>query len=256
MSKFFGFLLLAAVAGGVIWYESQPTTVTIPVKTSDTIGYYQEPTSTEPPVTVTQPQRQELGFSHPDVRLEVHGANGDDVVLQERIGRAKHIKNLPSDVRAVITSCMGVTDRDMVIPIQSRVELQSSLAAKISVNYHTSALPAVYDYDAGLECDDGRVSHDLKPGGHSLLSYWVVVTGVITPDHPNGDFRNSWTLDGPTLTLPNMEQMTWSMWGPDVVSCDTILGDETKIRMAGVMPVVGGTSCKPADLEALAVGNS
>lgn len=254
MAKFFSFLFFAAIVGGIIWYENQPTTVTIPVKTSDQIDYYQQPTTTQVPATVTHPQRKELDFSEPDLQLEIHGVNGDEVLLREKVGKPKHLASLPEDVRSVIMSCPGVTDRDMVVPVQSRLELQSSLAAKVSVDYNTLDKPAVYQFSDGLQCDEGTVSHQLEPGGSSKMDYWVVLSGVVTPDYPDGDFRNSWTLNSPVLTLPSLEKMHWSMWGPRVVNCNTILGDESHIWLAGIMPQMYD-GCTLADTKDSALGN-
>ncbi len=255
MKTVLGFLFFSALAGGIIWYESQPTTVKIPVETSDQIVYheeYQEPATTAE-VTVTQPPRKDVDYSAPDLTLQVRGVNGDEIDLKEVISKPKHLDDLPADVDTMIRSCAGVTDRDMVVRVDSQLELLSSLPAKVTVNYNTVGHAAVYDFSDGLTCKDGGgVNFELTPEKRGRITYWVVLTGVITPDHPNGDFvSTSTTITTPNLTLPNLEKMFFKIWGPRVMMCDDILGGTSKIWLAGVAP----SDCTKADTEATAISN-
>lgn len=249
MKKLFSFALLAALAGGIIWYENHPQTITIPVKTDD-FSYqddYQELPS-DPPTTTTQPRRAEVDFSKPDMRLDVKGVNGDDVVISEVIGKPKHLTNLPADVESMIRSCEGVTDRDMAIQVDSKVELTSSLPAEIMIDYQTLGKPAVYQFTHGLKCSDGKANHKMQPGTYSHLTYWVVLSGVVTPDRPNGDLRNSWSVHTPTLTLPNLERVNWKLSGSRTFTCHSLLGDDGKIWLAG--PSLAQTDdCDPVSIS-------
>lgn len=256
MQKFFGFLLLAAVAAGAVWYESRPTTVKIPIETTDTTIYdgsdYLEQTTTEVP-TSTEVQRPEVDFDSPDVTMTVAGTGGDEVRIREVIGKPQHLGNLPDDVAAMITSCEGVTDRDMAVQVDAKVELTSSLPAKVTVDYGTLLNPALFEFTSGLKCSEGSVDHDLHPGRYSHLTYWVVLSGVVTPDHPNGNFgASSWTLRGLNVTLPNLGTYTWKEWGPRVRNCGGILGTNAEIWLAGRAP----SDCPAAQTEALALGTS
>lgn len=254
MRTFVGFLFFAALAGGIIWYENQPTTVKIPVETTDQIAYHQEyqaPTTTE--VAVTQPPHKEVDYSKPDLILQVRGVNGDDIDLKEKVSKPQHLDDLAEDVQAVLTSCPGVTDRDMVVRVDSRLDLISSLPAEVSVNYDTTGHAAVYNFSDGLTCQDGGgVNFKLTPNKHSQITYWVVLTGVITPDYPNGDYQAmSTTLTMPGLVLPNLQGRSSKVWGPRVMQCNDLLNGYAKIWLAGAKPA----DCTPADLESLAVSS-
>lgn len=264
MKSFLMFLLLAVIVGGIIWYENQPQTVKIPVETDDQIDYqpnfYEESTTTR--VEVTQQSQPEVDYSDPDVRLHVEGVNGDEVSLIEVIGKPKHLGDLREDVRSVLMGCPDVTDRDMVVKVDAKLELLSALPAKVSVDYRTIGHAAVYNFAGGMECDDGTVSHELTPDKNGHIAYWVVITGVVTPDHPDGDFDNlSVVIPAPNLTLPNLEKMFFEFWGPRVMGCEgDILGPAAKIWLAGRTPVgVEGNwdmqNCHPANSEAAAVTN-
>lgn len=254
-------LVMMAAVAGIIWYESRPTTVAIPLQTTDEVTYnpsitYEEETTIEEVAETTQPQRTELDFTTPDVTFEVHGVNGDDVTLTERIGEPERLDALPEDVRLAIMECPGVTDRDMVVQVQSQLDLLSALATDVNVNYMTYMQPALFEFSDGLECDEGEVTHHLKPDTNSQITYWVVLSGVVTPDRPDGDFANgSWSLDGIGLTLPNMESANWKMWGPRVVQCDYLIGGKAKIWLAGAKPS-GPQGCKLADTPETAYSNT
>lgn len=253
-------LIMVAAVGGIIWYESQPTTVAIPLETTDEISYdpltyYDKETTIDEEVETTQVQRSELDLTTPDVTLEVHGVNGDDVTLIEKISQPQHLDALPEDVRSAIMGCPGVTDRDMVVQVQSHLELHSTLATDINVDYKTLLQPALFEFSDGLDCDEGSVVHHLKPGTNSKITYWVALSGVVTPDHPDGNFADgSWSLNGIGLTLPNMEPADWKLWGPRVAQCNYLLGEQAKIWLAGSSPA-DQDDCRPADTPETAYGN-
>lgn len=237
MKNLLGFLVLAAIAIGVIWYEQQPQTVTIPIKTDDVEFDYS--TTTQPPTTTLVRRAARVDFSHPDVTFEVHGKNGDDVNLREVVGKPRSLESLPAEAEATLRSCPGVTDRDMVVRVDTEIKLDSSLPVEVDVDYHALGQPAVFEFGDGTTCSPGNTHYKLEPGKLGHLTYWVALTGVITPDHPQGDFQNvSWALGGLTLRLPNLEGADWKLYGPRVVRCTTILGETTKIWLAGTMPQI------------------
>ena len=259
MRKILSFVLFSAAIAGIVWYENQPTTVAIPVEVDDmsvqdeTI-YYEETTTTEV-VETTEPQRPEVSFDVPDVTMVVEGTGGDNVRIREVIGEPQQLEELGEDVRTAITGCTGVTDRDMVVQVDAKVELTSGLPAEVSVDYGTLGFPAVFDYSSGLTCDDGRVNHDMQAGGHSNFTYWVALRNMVTPDHPEGDMSGSWSLTNPNVTLPGLETYYWSLWGPRVVTCDTILGDSGKVWLAGTSPADVQRDCTPTPTQDDALGN-
>lgn len=259
MKKFLMFILLAAIAVGVVWYESKPTTVTVPMKThtvaTDDGSYYEDTTTTESfETSTTVDEQSDVDFDLPDVTMEVTGLSGDSLRLREVMGAPTKIADLPDEVRAVITGCTGVGDRDMVVQVSTKLELTSALPAKFGINYGTLGHPAVFDYSTGLVCDDGSVSHDLQPKSYGNMTYWVVLSAAITPDYPDGNFdTQSWTIVGPRVLLPNGEDYTWKMWGPRAVNCNQLLSGTAKVWLAGELPIEDG-GCQPAATEAQAAG--
>jgi len=254
MRKLFGFVFFVVITAGLVWHQSQPTTVRVPVEAEEVLyerpGYYQETTTTTELAETTLPQQPDVSFAEPDVTLEVVGDQGDAVTVQQVFGEPTALSEAPPDVWTVLMSCPGVTDRSMVMQIDAKVELKSSLAAKFMVNYHTSENPAVFSFDSGPACSEGRVDYDLEVGGNNQLTYWVALRGAITPNYPAGDFVNrGWALDGLSLTLPTIQTATWQMWGPHVVSCES----ESEIWLAGVS-LVGTDDCRLATTADLAVG--
>ena len=258
MKKLLILLLFASAAAGVIWYESKPTTVAVPVVTEEPTNeiYYEEPTtSLETTTTQVSEPEPEINFEQAGLHLEIRGVNGDDVDLDEVFASPRPIDELPADIQAVIQGCPGVTDRDMVVRVDSRVQLTSSLPAKVSVDYRTIGMPAVLEFSDGPSCqDDGRVSHDLKPGRANHFTYWVVITGYITPDSPDGDLSRTWSIDGPILTLPNLEMMYWRIWGTDVTQCNGLMGPTAQVHLAGYAPT-SDNDCQPAATEDEALGS-
>lgn len=259
MRKILSFVLFSAAIAGIVWYENQPTTVAIPVEVDevamqDETIYYEE--TTIPEVTeTTQPQRAEVSFAEPDVIMLVEGTRGDNVRIQEVIGEPQQLDELAEDVHTAITSCSGVTDRDMVVQVDAKVELTSGLPAEVNVDYGTLGFAALFNYSSGLTCDDGRVNHDMQAGGHSNFTYWVALRNMVTPDHPEGDMSGSWALTNPNVTLPGLETYYWSLWGPRVVTCDSILGDSGKIWLAGTSPADAQRDCAPSTTQDDAMGN-
>lgn len=254
MKKLLMALVLLTVAAGVIYYESRPTTVEVPMAVYDESPYATEFEETIPDVTETSTtalERSMADFSNPDLFLHVEGVNGDDVDLKEEIGAPKELDALPDDVEVVARDCMGVTDRDMAVQVDVQVQLLSSLKAEVHVDYGNTGQMAVFDFDSGLVCkSNGAVRHTLVPGGVNTLTYWVMLSGAVTPD---GMPNHSWTLRGPVLTLPNLERMYWKMWGPSVINCDGLLGEVVKVQLAGTPYRQDG--CDPARTEATAAGN-
>lgn len=259
MKKFLLLLVLLPAAAGAVWYESKPTTVKIPVETADevVIPTYEDPVIIEDTTTTTAPVHPDQGadFSKVNVHLEIKGVNGDDVTLEEMVHQQQHLDHLPSDVRDVVMSCPGVTDRDMVVRIDTRLHLNSSMPADVHVDYGTVGYQAVFNFKDGLSCqDDGSVVHHLTPGNENVMSYWVILNGIITPDAPDGGHDKSWYLTGPLLTLPNLELMHWKLWGSNVAKCNGLLGETTRIELAGIVPAALD-GCQPAYAEAQAAGN-
>lgn len=256
MKKFLLFVVLAFVAGGIAYYESRPTTVKIPVEVSDEEAMvYTDPEATVPFATETTLDTSwaEADFSAADLSLEVRGVGGDDVNLYEVISEPKTFDALPDEVQAVAESCDGVTDRDMVVQIDIKVELLSDLPATVQVDYNTDGYMAVFGFNSGLSCEsDGQAHHDLTPGQSNYMSYWVILRGAITPDAPDGDTDQTWTLTGPVLTLPNLEQMYWQMWGPSVAKCNGLVGDVVQVHLAG--RPINQSGCYPAPTKDEAAG--
>lgn len=255
MKKLFGFLCLLAIAGGVIWYENRPVTVKIPVETADpvpfdTSDYTSETTTTATPTTIVH--HATVDFSSPDATMQVNGSNGDDVTVKEVVSRPHHLGNLPDDVESTLMSCPGVTDRDMAVQVDAQVELDSSLQAKVDVNYGVLGQPAVFDLSDGLQCSEGNITYDMQPNGTAHTSYWVVLSGAVTPDHPNGDFSNGAAINGLNVTLPSLETYTWKEWGPNVYNCGDILGVAAKVLIAG--PPL--SDCQLAATEASSLGSA
>lgn len=238
MKQFAMFLAVAALAAGVVWYESKPATIRVPVRVAQSPLI--EPEITQPPTTLAPRPITEIDFSKPDVIMQIRGLRGDDLDLLEVIGKPQALGELPGNVQQQLRSCPGVTDRDMAVKVVVRLEMKSALAATIMGDYHTLANPSVFNFQEGLACSDGSVKHNMHPGRLNQLEFWVDLNGVISPDHPDGDFTaRSWLLQGPTLTLPNMEPMTWKVWGRRVVSCSNLVfGDSRapKIWLAGPTP--------------------
>jgi len=251
------FLVLLPMVAGVVWYESRPTTVKVPVETEDTevvIPTYEE-TIPEPTTTTTTVPKPRKQFGFAGLHLQVRGEAGDDVNLAESFTAPKPIDELPADIQDVVRSCSGVTDRDMVVRVQSQVELTSSLLAKISVDYQTTGMMGVFEFTDGPSCQsDGRVSHELHPGRTNLFTYWLIIPGYITPEHPDGDITKTWYIDGPVLTLPNLELMRWKLWGANVSKCDGLFGGTTHVHIAGYVPA-DEEGCQPAFGEDQAAGN-
>lgn len=249
-------MALMGISVGVIWLESRPTTVKIPLETNDSSSYdesnYYEPATTTEVVDTTISERPSVDFGSPDVTMEVNGVGGDVVRLREVVGDPQHLEDLPSDVSSVIQSCPGVTDRDMVVQIDSKLDLKSSMPAEVSVNYQTINQPAVFAFSSGMECASGSVKHTLKPDSDSKITYWVVLTGAVTPNHPNGNFAGvGWTLNGPDPMLPNLERYTWKAWGPRVLNCDGQWGHSADIQLTRSTP----QGCQPVTTKQTAVGN-
>ncbi len=137
--------------------------------------------------------------------------------------------------------------RDMAVEVNSQVRLKSALKADVNINFGVIGQPAAFGFTAGLECSDSGQAHfDMKPQGVGRLRYWVVLSGVITPDHPKGDFgHQSFTLPAPMVSLPNLQTVISYAWGSAVVRCDTILGPDWKIRLAGAAPKSNEKTCQP-----------
>ncbi len=257
MRKFFSAVLLLAVAGGAIWFENQPTTVKIPVETSDEVSYREDTPTTTEVVETTQPHHDAVNFGSPDVTMEVNGSGGDEVRLREVISKPKHLDALPSEVESVIRSCPGTTDRDMVVQVDSQVELLSSMAAEINVNYKTLGNATVFDYSSGPTCDEGNTTFDLQPGSHGRLTYWVILRGVITPEHPDGYVQDySSSSEGLSIMLPNGDLASWKLWGRRVVQCDSLLGTATKVWFAGLSPSATNSDCRRITTKDRAYTNS
>lgn len=259
MRKFFAFVLLAGAAGGIIKYESQPTKVAIPVETEDVGydngGYYPEQTTTTEMETTTQPQDPKVDFSSPDVTMEVTGSGGDSVRLQEVISKPKHLEELPEEVASTILGCPFATDRDMVVQVDAKVELLSSIPATVSVDYKLAALRSVFEFSSGLTCDASSVNHDLKPGNYSHLTYWVTLPHVITPEYPDGNAQDySISSDGLVVYLPTGDVTSWKIWGKRAVACDGPGGSPfAKVWFAGRTPITNNDCWEiPTEDEALA----
>lgn len=252
MRKFLSFVFLATVAAGVVWFESRPTTVTIPIETNDSpyqaAPGYHPPTTTSPPST-TRPKPASVSFEKPNVTLQVSGSGGDNVTLYEVIGKPLPLDKLSSEMKAIIRECPGVTERDLVVRIDAKLELNSSLPADVDVDYGTSGRPAVFAYSSGLKCDDGHVNHKMFPGKYSSFSYWVVLSGAVSPDHPAGNPDTVWALSSIDVKLPNFQTYTWQLWGSRVVDCKGVLGHQAQIWLAGTSPAKNSDSCKTADTK-------
>lgn len=256
MKKLLMFLILLPVAAGAVWYESKPTTVKIPVETDDTeivVPTY-EGTLPDPTTTTTEAPKPEEEFGFAGLHLQIRGVGGDNIDLEESFTAPKPIDALPTDIQEVARNCTGVTDRDMVVRIQSRATLTSSLPAKINVDYQTSGMMAVFEFSDGPSCQsDGSVSHNLTPGRPNRFTYWVIIPGYITPEHPNGDLTKTWYISGPVVTLPNLQMMHWKLWGPNVTKCDGLLGATSRVHIAGYVPT-DTEGCQPAFDEQQAIG--
>ena len=254
MKKLLMALVLLTVTGGVIYYQSRPTTVEIPVAVYDESPYDAEFDETIPEMVETSTtvvERPVADFSNPDLFLHVEGVSGDDVDLQEVIGSPVQLDALPDDIEMEARDCMGVTDRDMAVQVDVQLELLSNLEAEIDVDYGNSGQMAVFDFDDGPVCkSDGRVQHTLVPDSPNYFTYWVILSGAVTPE---SNLNQSWTLSGPVLTLPNLERMYWKMWGPSVISCDGLFGEVVKVQLAG--KPFEQRDCDPATTETEAAGN-
>lgn len=254
MKKFLMLLVVLALAGGVAYYQSRPATMTVPVEmVEDEPTFFddmQPAIPEEVETTSTLVERLDVDFSNPDLQLEVEGVDGDNLTLREVVSEPQTLDELPEDVATVARGCMGVTDRDMAVQVDSQIELQSGLAADIRVDYGLTGQMGVYDFNDGLTCkNSGGVNHHLEPSAPNHFTFWVILTGAITP---NGMADQSWSLNGPLLTLPNLEKMFWQMWGPGVFKCDDLFGG-VKLYLAG-LPI--DTDCyEPAFTQSEAAGN-
>jgi len=259
MKKVLLFMVFMVIAGGIVWYENKPTTVTIPVRTSQEtpiLSLQEEPTVvTQKTTTTEQSATASADFSKINVHLEVEGASGDDVILEEMVHQPQHLNDLPADVSRVVTGCDGVTDRDMAVRVDVRLQLTSSLPAEVHVDYQTDGFMTVFDFRDGLSCQyDGNAEHHLQPDEYNQMSYWVVLRGMVTPNSPDGDISQSWHIPGPTVMLPNSQNTYWKMWGDNVAKCDNLLGDAGRIWLGGAsLATIDG--CQPATQPSQALGN-
>lgn len=258
MRRFFTFVFLAAVAVGVVWYENQPTTVKIPIET-DQVEFYQPDytaeTTTSEAVETTEPQGPEVSFDVPDVTFEMEQSTGDSVRLQEVIGEPQRLDSLPEEVETALRSCQYVTDRDLVIRIDAKIELTSALPLELDLDYNTQGNPAVFEFSSGPVCSEGKVNHGLKPDTYNHLTYWVALRGVITPDNPDGDLSKTWTLVAPEVGWYSLQPSNWKLWGPRVSACGTMWSNQNQVWLAGPSPV-GSRGCEPATTLETAAHNS
>lgn len=244
MKKLFWPVLILAIFGGClalggrisakgIEMPSGTTIEEVPPTLPSSIPLYLETTT-----TTTTPQRHVINhadYSHPQVIVTADGSIGDRVELREVIGKPHSIDTFASDVAQTIKSCLGVTDRDMAVEVNSQIELKSDLKADIDINYGTLDRPAVFDFSNGLTCsDDGRATSHMRPGRNNVLRYWVVLSGAIRPGHPKGDFAHiGYNLEMPTITMPGLQIVQQRAWGSAVMRCNTILGPMWRINLAG-----------------------
>ena len=244
-------LILLPIAGGIVWYESQPTTVKIPVEVETqptTPVIYEEPETTTTTTRASKPKAP-IDFSTVRVHMEIRGVDGDNVDMVLMIHNPQEVSHLPRTIQEVIQGCDTLTDRDRVIRIDTKLELTSSLPAEVNVDYQTTGMTAVYDLTSGPVCKtDGDIKHTMKPGGANVFSYWVLIRGYITPEMPDGDYTKSWYVSAPDVTLPNGELMHLRMWGSYVVKCHGLLSDFGRVELAG-HTTAGEEGCEPAIRE-------
>ncbi len=255
MKKLLLLLIFLPIAGGVAWYENQPTTAKAPVVIEEEPiagPAYEEPVTT---TSTTAPKPPPLiDFSKVRLHLEVQGVDGDNVSLVQMIHDPQELSHIPHAIQDVMQSCGTITDRDRVVRVDTKIELTSNMPAKVNVNYQTMSQLAVFDLSDGPICKSGgHVTHSLTPGEANVFSYWVLISGFITPESPNGDYSKSWYTGGPILTLPNMELMHWKLWGSNVAKCNGVLGETARITLAGRF--TGALEgCQPAVSEDQATG--
>lgn len=241
MRKLVSFVVLVAFVGGGIWYRSQPSDTYIAPEPEQVQADFQpeKATSTTSIATTTQPATQQQGvdFSDPEVKLEAIGENGDSVAVEVMVGNAKKLERLPENLQTVAMDCGNATDRDMLVRVDSQVTLSSSMQADVTIDYHTTDYRAIFDYSDGLACSEGEAHFELQPGESSQLTFWLVLRGVVTPDHPEGWLEDrTYALGGLSAELPSQQSKTSKLWGRRVVSCDSIGARKGLIWIGGISP--------------------
>lgn len=209
------------------------TTWRLPKQSTTTASITTQPTTTLPPPS-------------PDVQLESTDNVGNRYELKETIGRPVHFDELDSDVETDLRSCPNVTDRDMVVPVSASMTLKSSIATTLITDYGFGAEgPVLIGYSDGNSCagsgTDYVTNKELQPGNTATFDYWVVLSGVINPNTPDGDMSDHYKLYPlPRVLQPINPLVSYRAWGTRVVKCDTILGPDLHIWMAGGSPAHPG----------------
>jgi hypothetical protein len=257
MKRLLSSLAMLLILAGIVWYESRPAAVPVPVDVPQDAIMLEIPTSTtlERTTTTTSPGKP-ADFSSPELHLEIEGVDGDTMTLEEAIRRPKPIGEMPEYVQEAFASCWDATERDVVIRIDARATLTSNMPADIDVDYGTVGNLAVFEFNDGPVCkSDGDVVHHLQPNQPNTFTYWVLVPNYLTPSSPGGDMSKSWYINGPEVALPGMQAMHWHLWGSNVAKCDGLFGDISRVHIAGVVPA-SLNGCQPAYMRHQALGTS
>lgn len=174
--------------------------------------------------------------------MKVATEAGDEVTLTEDIGEPKSLDDIDSEAAGAIQSCAGSSDRDLVVPVDLRVTLDSSLAATVEVNPGFVNVQGLIEYSDGSECTDsiiGNITYnEMEPGSSAKTRLWVILRGAKTPNDPTGEnLQQSFSLNQPSISLPSGLLAQGTIVGPRVVRCEGIGAARISVWVAGPSPL-------------------
>jgi hypothetical protein len=211
--------------------------------------------------TTPAPSSGVASFSSPDFVISIKGSGGDRAQVLGHFGRATTLGGSDADQEA-LASCSGAANsRAMVVRLDLRTTITSSLAAHVELSgfnrdaaYPTYSMQFLMNYTDGPECGDGGLSQvvdlgELEPSVPHDFTLWVLLEDAISPNDPS---PSAATLGGhalmriPTVLLGGN---TYT-YGADP---DTRVGGPRVIDCAGKMISAAGTV--PKQLASSATGD-
>jgi hypothetical protein len=161
-------------------------------------------------------------------------SEGYEATIEGRLGTA--LKPGESDVdQSVLSGCPGVNGHELVVRLDLRVTLLSSIATDVELGAFGQAViskqqfATVLGLTEGPSCltegtGGGEVNlYTMQPHTSKTFTAWVVLLNAINPDHPqpsNMLLGEEWWFGFPLLFLNGQVIPEPTVSGPRVISCE------------------------------------
>jgi hypothetical protein len=145
----------------------------------------------------SSPTSSGASFASPDFVITVKGAGGYRAQVLGHFGRATTLGGSDADQEALATCSGAANSRAMVVRLDLRATVTSSLAVHVELSdfNRDAAYPAytthfLMNYSAGPECGDGGLGQvadlgEIEPNTPHDFTMWVVLANAISPDDPS-----------------------------------------------------------------------